>query len=352
MNNQPYYYNPFEQNDSEYNNHQNTVFMLQQEYFEEKKAIKKISRAIGLAIISFVLAQTFLVVMFGGFAKAFKIDVLNTPTFSYGMLIFTSILSVLVPFLIIAKSLKIKGNEILPNERLEKADIFWYTCLGTGLCMVANVITNFIVTILSSYGINLTQSEESEPKTLVSSFLFFVSIAVVPAIVEEIAMRGVVLHAMVRYGKVFAIVSSAFVFGILHGNLIQAPFAFMVGIVLGFITIKTNSIIPAMLIHFCNNGLSAIATISGAFATEKVTNIVYYSFFLMWLILAVAAVPVLARRNWGVKKNETVLNDVKYTNPYLMSTSKKIGTFFSTVPMIISLIILIVLTAGTVSIAR
>ena len=74
--------------------------------------------------------------------------------------------------------------------------------------------------------------------------------AIVPAVFEEFAFRGVVLNKLRKFGDSYAIIMSAVLFGLMHGNLSQIPFAFILGLVIGFIAVKTNSIIPGILIHF------------------------------------------------------------------------------------------------------
>lgn len=69
---------------------------------------------------------------------------------------------------------------------------------------------------------------------------------------EEILFRGLVLRSMEPYGKKFAIFASALMFGLYHGNIIQIPFAFAVGLVLGYVTVEYN-IGWAMVLHMFNN---------------------------------------------------------------------------------------------------
>jgi len=69
---------------------------------------------------------------------------------------------------------------------------------------------------------------------------------------EEIIFRGFVLRTLEPYGKKFAILGSAFLFGIFHGNILQTPFAFAVGLILGYVTLE-YSIVWAMLLHLINN---------------------------------------------------------------------------------------------------
>ncbi len=69
---------------------------------------------------------------------------------------------------------------------------------------------------------------------------------------EELLFRGLMLRSLEPFGKKFAIFSTALLFGLFHGNLSQAPFAFGVGLVLGYVAMEYN-IGWAMVLHMFNN---------------------------------------------------------------------------------------------------
>ena len=83
-------------------------------------------------------------------------------------------------------------------------------------------------------------------------FGMFLYVGLGAPISEELLFRGLVLRSMEPHGKRFAIFGSALLFGLFHGNLIQAPFAFLVGLVLGYVTLEYN-IGWAMVLHMFNN---------------------------------------------------------------------------------------------------
>ena len=71
-------------------------------------------------------------------------------------------------------------------------------------------------------------------------------------IAEELLFRGVLIRQLRPWGKQTAILVSAIAFGLFHGNVIQTPFAFMVGLVLGYVTVE-YSIYWAIVLHVFNN---------------------------------------------------------------------------------------------------
>lgn len=69
---------------------------------------------------------------------------------------------------------------------------------------------------------------------------------------EEIIYRGFLMKSLQRYGKTFAILVSAVVFGLMHGNPLQSVFACMAGVIFGYAAME-YSIYVAILLHVINN---------------------------------------------------------------------------------------------------
>tara|TARA_R110000868_G_scaffold411500_1_gene704768 strand:- start:1245 stop:2234 length:990 start_codon:yes stop_codon:yes gene_type:complete len=84
-------------------------------------------------------------------------------------------------------------------------------------------------------------------------------IALVPAIFEEIMFRGYIQRALEKsWGIRTAIIVSGFMFGAYHlqpSNLL--PLSFL-GMVFAYVTYISDSLIPAMILHFINNGSQVI----------------------------------------------------------------------------------------------
>ncbi|MBD5137413.1 MAG: CPBP family intramembrane metalloprotease [Lachnospiraceae bacterium] len=89
-----------------------------------------------------------------------------------------------------------------------------------------------------------------------------IQVCVLAPIIEEILMRGVVLGGLKKsYGYVTALLISATLFAFLHFNMVQTLSAFVCGIVLGLLYIKTNSVFCCMIAHSGYNLISYIVMI-------------------------------------------------------------------------------------------
>ncbi|WP_234733150.1 CPBP family intramembrane glutamic endopeptidase [Tellurirhabdus bombi] len=98
-------------------------------------------------------------------------------------------------------------------------------------------------------------------KILASSFTKSAIWTVVLAapILEEVLFRGVILDGFLKqYNPAKAIVWSAVLFGIIHLNPAQAVGGFLIGLALGWLYYRTQSLWLCIFLHFVNNALSSI----------------------------------------------------------------------------------------------
>lgn len=95
--------------------------------------------------------------------------------------------------------------------------------------------------------------ESLESATAVpDSLSMFLYVSLAAPVFEEILFRGLILRSLQPYGKKFAIFASAYMFGLFHGNIVQSPYAFVVGLVLGYVAVE-YSMVWAMVLHMINN---------------------------------------------------------------------------------------------------
>jgi len=81
-------------------------------------------------------------------------------------------------------------------------------------------------------------------------------IVIIAPIVEELIFRGVIMAGFSRiYHPVFAILFSALLFALFHLNPWQFPAAFALGLILGWIRIRTGSVLACIAGHAIHNGL-------------------------------------------------------------------------------------------------
>ena len=88
----------------------------------------------------------------------------------------------------------------------------------------------------------------------------YVAIGLLAPLVEEIVFRGAILRALLQWCSKpwVGIAISALLFAVAHMNPAQLPHAFLIGLLLGWMYYRTDSIIPGIVYHWINNSVAYV----------------------------------------------------------------------------------------------
>lgn len=168
--------------------------------------------------------------------------------------------SFLIPTLILRcmlRKARLAQQMLLARPSLRLAPLLIVGAIA--LNFAAAYMNSQLVTLLlpfPNFDFAVTQRDGADE--LIEVVFALIGTAVIPAVVEELLIRGAVLTAMLPFGRTAAIIGSAFLFGLMHGNILQILYTTLMGIVLGWIYVRTKSLWCCMLIHFFNNAISVI----------------------------------------------------------------------------------------------
>ncbi len=91
-------------------------------------------------------------------------------------------------------------------------------------------------------------------------WLAVLAFALTPAVCEELAFRGFVLSGFWRSGTRWrSIIYSALLFGVTHAVVQQSLNAVLLGVLIGYIAVKTGSVWPGMAFHAVHNAMKLVA---------------------------------------------------------------------------------------------
>lgn len=272
---------------------------------EEKHDLVVKGVIIGATIISYLIIQTVLVFILQSskYWQTYNSSALFQNCFN---IVAVHICSMAIPFSVMAMILNKKSyRPLVPTKKVGAANMTAWVFLGLGVSMASNLIVNLIIESFKKVGYELTQPEMASSKTPVEYIAMTVSMAIVPAIFEEYAFRCCTLSALRNHGKAFSVVAVSIVFGLVHGNLVQFIFAFIIGCILGYITIKTDSVIPAMLIHGFTNGVSVLNEILESEIGKKTSNTIISIVVLsLFAVSVAAAIYLISKKELFFKQEE------------------------------------------------
>lgn len=160
------------------------------------------------------------------------------------------------------------------------------------ICMGATYLFNFV-----SLGINaliglLKHSPVTNPLESVVAggnlILQILIIAVSAPIVEELVFRKLLLDRLRPYGDRVAIWVSALAFALFHGNLSQALYAFVLGLIFAYVVIRTNNILYSMALHVLINlfgsAIMPLLAMSGNLALTMAAGLLVWVFLIAGII--------------------------------------------------------------------
>ena len=216
-------------------------------------------------------------------------------------------LSTALPFLIY---LKIGRKDVTDYLRFEKVGFFTaLLCVlaGLAICLLGNYPAFAIQDFFSQFGYEPSSVITQSGKQTVPLFILeLLTTAVLVPVMEEFAFRGVLLSALRKHGAGFAITASALVFAFAHGDFSNVVFAFIAGLVFGFLYVRTGNLWVSICIHALNNGIAVVESYSGflfgesmEYAVQDITMIVPIALGIIALILL-----FVFRRNALAKKEQ------------------------------------------------
>lgn len=178
----------------------------------------------------------------------------NTPYLLIYMSVYTVMMG--VPMLLAGPITHTPLRPFAAHKKIHPLLFLAAVVAGMGMCVVANLVASYLMSFFNALGIPDPPMPQLLVDTPVSLALNLFIFAVLPALLEEMVFRGCVLQSLRPYGERTALWISSLLFALMHGNILQVPFAFIVGLVLGYAVIKTDNIWLAVAIHFANNAMA------------------------------------------------------------------------------------------------
>ncbi len=286
------------------------------EVYEERRRIRSTSNSVCLTALAgifllFLLPIISLIFLrsMGFVTRTNKFDGLP-PVLYYIVSSFNYLIAMAVPALLYFSAEHVPISEGVPFHKVKTSDLWLFVALGCFVCLLANFPADWVAKIQQYFGFSGSLPSpplNNDPAVLV---LYAINIAVVPPLVEELMYRGVILQSLRRFGDGFAVLVSAILFGLYHGNFIQMVFAFFCGLAMGYVVVRTDSLLPSILIHFINNGISVMTDLitryRGAHTAGNVSNVIT----VVVSLLGIAAIAILTSEHklFGKKgKHRSVL---------------------------------------------
>ena len=127
---------------------------------------------------------------------------------------------------------------------------------GYLLILAAGIANSLVLAALSLAGLDFAPREMVFPQGAGRLVIYYIYVCILPALLEEIFIRGYVVNALKGYGTAFAVVASSVCFSLMHASLENFVVYFACGVILALVYLSFDSLLPAMALHCLNNSVS------------------------------------------------------------------------------------------------
>lgn len=170
------------------------------------------------------------------------------------------------------------------GNRLSAGEIVLLFLMGGGLSIYGNLLVNMLGSFLEKKEYQELMNQVTEGKSLVMMIFWM---GIVAPVAEEVIFRWLIYLRLRDYCRTVsaAAVISALIFGLYHGNLLQAVYAFLLGMLFAMILEKTGSLVSCLLLHMGANTASLI-TSEFASAPDLESVMPFLSGYLLLLMVS------------------------------------------------------------------
>lgn len=233
----------------------------------ERSRLRRLLGAVGLTLLVFLLAAKLTglpVTLLRWYWESHNIEV--TPAMAQLVNMASYAVSLLIPIFVLTAAERAAGvkQALFPLGRPRRGVFFPAMGICLGVCSLSNYLSSWVtVLIRRSFPEAVPIYRADIPAQGAGMVLGLVSVAVLPAVMEELLFRGAILQAVRPFGDGFAIVVSALAFTLCHTTVPQLIPALLAGLLFGFFAVLSGSLWVTILIHCCYNLLAAAVELAG-----------------------------------------------------------------------------------------
>ena len=214
------------------------------------------------------------------------------------------------------------------KHKLPFRKMFAWFLAFVALSRIVLIITTLIQTAITGEYVAdpVTSLQMSSPE-----MMFVLAVCVAP-VAEELVFRGLLYRVLAPYGGKFFVLTSALLFALVHMNVSQMPFAFVIGLFFAYVMYRTGNVLFSMLFHFITNLISGISVFFlGSETGVQVVAVIVFGIIIVGVIFIIILLA-----------NKRVKQDIVF-EPAVVAPAKT-DTAFVNAGVIVAIVAMIVIT--------
>ncbi|MBQ8351241.1 MAG: CPBP family intramembrane metalloprotease [Clostridia bacterium] len=223
-------------------------------------AARRAYNRVGLGMMVFILVPQLLSVVIA------IVTILAFPAFyeSVWYIWFNQILClymIAAPLTLLVIGLPRAGHDRYEKKPMSPLQLLVIFCIMETVAVIGSIVSSVLMSIVSA----ITGGEYNSPLDEVLDgapwWIMLLVVGIIGPIIEELICRRAIMRRLLPFGEKSAIVFSAVIFGLMHGNFYQLFYAVGLGLILGYVYARTNNILYPALLHVVFNSLSCLQSI-------------------------------------------------------------------------------------------
>lgn len=305
---------------------------------QEGRGIRKNASVTGLVLV-LILVLSF----WGPYIAAIFINqflqfmpAINDYTFNLSLIEMRELLSYTaamgIPLVLAALILRPHRGSVSPYQMPSDWTLFaYYMVFALAATVLLSLTTDSMERIFACFHVLELTPDYLLPAAPAALVLYLIRLSILPALLEELLFRGVLLRSFRQFGDAFALVASSVSFGLIHYTMSKDINGFILGMILGYCVIRTGSVFTAISARFLTLLLPLTLRMVQHIAGGSTYRIVLYGLYIFILVVAVAVFVLVCRR----ESNAFILSKENTDIPI----SRKLQTFFLNISMIIAAVL-------------
>jgi Predicted metal-dependent membrane protease len=277
---------------------------MEMDYINQEKIIKRAMKRDFNKLGVTLIAQGFIanVIIFTVFIGAMIVKMIKDRGVSFeeleqmtknpsylGILSIFSVIVAFIPILIYRGNKFYQYDLKIENRKFTLKTIIIGFVIVLAVNNILGVFANVLELGLNSIGLTAAGALEDLEILNKSTPSMIIYTCIIAPIFEEFLYRGAVLRSFEKYGRRFAIIVSAMLFGLMHGNFYQIFMAAGIGIILGYLATE-YSIKLTIILHMINNTFVEVTTQFGSHINENIANAMNIGMIVISFIVLIVGI--------------------------------------------------------------
>lgn len=260
---------------------------------EKKYELRKQIKSVRWLIFWVVLAQLAAEVLIEA-----VVSFMANPPHRYIQIAVIELIAIGVPLAVYARAVWTGGGRNIKREMcLNSCGIGYFVLAvvmgvsGQFVMMLLNVPANYLINMVSDKAVtDSIPVAEHWYEILLGVF----AVVIIPAVLEEFWMRGIIFRAYSRCNTTAAVLFTALIFALLHLRLNEVAGFFFMGIVSSLILMKSKSLYASMVYHASSN---LTALLFSAYIMPQIIDYIWFVFAGVVIVFILAFLILLKQKN-------------------------------------------------------